>query len=121
MALYPINRIKKTLLKLYVYIIKFFQQAVEWYKINIINRAVSLIFKPFELSFKNTYDKINKSLKIIDDITNTTVKTKIRNLHITVNNIHIKFNEMKIKFTELMQIVISVSFPKRDIVRRSLS
>jgi hypothetical protein len=110
-ALYPTDRMKEALSRLYAYIIKFFQQAVEWYKLSTTSRAVSSIFKPFELSFKDTCDKVNESSRMVDDIANAAVKAEIRDLHITVNNMHIKFNEMEIKFTELMQIAISVSFP----------
>src|ERR1700712_2813302 len=51
--LYRTDHMKEAICSLYAHILLFFQKAVKWYNLGPAGRALSSLFKPFELHYED--------------------------------------------------------------------
>ncbi|KAH0565970.1 hypothetical protein GP486_000638 [Trichoglossum hirsutum] len=86
-VLYPTSQMKEAITTLYAYIIRFLQQAVKWYKMSPAGRAFSSIRNPFDLSLKDTVEKINECSRAVDQIASAASRAELRDLHIKINEL----------------------------------
>jgi hypothetical protein len=86
--LYQTEQMKETIARLYVHILLFFQQAVQWYTKSSAARALSSILKPFELGYQDTVDQIKLCAEAISNIAHGASQAELRDTHITVQLIH---------------------------------
>lgn len=72
---------KEAISRLYAHIILFFQQAVKWYSMSSAGRAISSIFKPFELDYKDTVEEIKLCSQTVNNIASAASRAELRDLH----------------------------------------
>ncbi|KAF8859307.1 hypothetical protein BDZ45DRAFT_801813 [Acephala macrosclerotiorum] len=94
LKLYPTIRMKQIASQLYAYIIKFFQQAVVWYKKRTISKVLSSLSRPYELYYQETVAKIEYYAKAVDNMSNSASRAELRDMHLKINDLTRKFNEM---------------------------
>ncbi|KAI5459409.1 hypothetical protein BGZ63DRAFT_390960 [Mariannaea sp. PMI_226] len=82
--LYPTERMKDSMARLYAHLMLFLRQAVKWFSRHSVARAVSSIFKPFELKYKGLVDQIETCAKVIDEEASVACRAEIRGLHVNV-------------------------------------
>ncbi|SPO04286.1 uncharacterized protein DNG_06969 [Cephalotrichum gorgonifer] len=82
--LYQTDQMKHAIANLYASILIFLRQAVKWYKLGPAGRALTSIFKPFELSYKDTVDQVKLCADTIDDIAAAAARAEIRDINILV-------------------------------------
>ncbi|GAB1312744.1 Nacht domain protein [Madurella fahalii] len=104
--LYQTDEMKSAVASLYAHILLFLQQAIKWYNVGPAGRALTALFKPFELSYKETVDQIMLCAKTIDDISNLASKVDIRDIKILLQEEsrrlaehERKLHEMQVKFS----------------------
>ncbi|KAH8590413.1 hypothetical protein B0O99DRAFT_691622 [Bisporella sp. PMI_857] len=79
--LYGMEQMKEAISRLYAHIILFFQQAVKWYSMSSAGRAISSIFKPFELDYKDTVEEIKLCSQTVNNIASAASRAELRDLH----------------------------------------
>jgi hypothetical protein len=72
---------KEAIARLFAHIILFFQQAVKWYNMTLAGRAVSSIFKPLELNYKESLKEIKLCSQAVNNIANRASRAELRNIH----------------------------------------
>jgi hypothetical protein len=72
---------KEAISRLYAHIILFFQQALKWYSMSSAGRAISAIFKPFELDYKDTVEEIKLCSQTVNNIASAANRAELRDLH----------------------------------------
>lgn len=82
--LYQIEHMKEAISRLYAHIILFFQQTVKWYSMSSAGRAISAIFKPFELDYKDTVEEIKLCSQTVNNIASSANRAELRDLHDTI-------------------------------------
>lgn len=83
-SLYPTDYMKDAISRVYAYIILFLQKAVKWYTMGAARRAVSSLFKPYSLSYKETVDQIKICTESVDAIASAALRAEARDINITV-------------------------------------
>jgi hypothetical protein len=63
----------------------FFQQAMRWYNRSPAGRAISSIFKPYELEYQDTVDQIKLCAEAVHDLASAASRAEIRDMNITIN------------------------------------
>lgn len=92
--LFPTARMKQMASQLYVYIIKFCQHAVIWYKKNALQKAIAAIVKPYDLHFKDTVAKIEYYAGIVENTSTSASRAELRDIHVKIEAMMAKMNEM---------------------------
>lgn len=64
------------------HIMIFFQDVVKWYRKSSTSRALSAIFKPFDVEYKDTLEEIRACSGIVDEIANTAGRAEVRDIRI---------------------------------------
>ncbi|KAK3325263.1 hypothetical protein B0H66DRAFT_599433 [Apodospora peruviana] len=65
--LYPTERMKDSMARLYAHMLLFLRQTVKWFSRHSVGRATSLIISPFEIKYKGLVDRIRTCANAIDD------------------------------------------------------
>jgi hypothetical protein len=86
--LYQTEQMKDAIANLYTHIIQFFQQAAGWYNKSSAGRALSSIFKPFELNYQDAVDQIRLCSETINNIADGASRAELRDMHIEFKLIH---------------------------------
>ena len=98
---------KEAVSRLYAHVILFFQQTVKWYNMSSAGRAISSIFKPFELDYKDTVEQIKLCSDTVDEIANAAARAEIRDMHITIQLQQTRFDkkleEMQLQMKEMQR------------------
>lgn len=104
--LYQTDEMKDAVASLYAHILLFLQQAVKWYNVGPAGRALTALFKPFELSYKETVEQIMLCAQTIDDISSIASKVEIREIKVLLQGEsrrlaqrERKLHEMQVKFS----------------------
>ncbi len=79
---------------LYAYIIKFFQEAMLWYKKKTIVKAFSASSKPYDLEYKTTVNNIQHYAKMIDITSSSAARAELRDMHVKLDELAKKFNDL---------------------------
>ncbi|KAM7187455.1 hypothetical protein V8F33_011195 [Rhypophila sp. PSN 637] len=79
--LYQSDHMKNAVANLYAHILLFLKQAVKWYTVGPAGRALTALFKPFELSYKDTVEQIRLCAGTIDSIASISVKAEVRDIN----------------------------------------
>jgi hypothetical protein len=82
LRLYTTNRMLVDVAQIYASILDFVRRATEWYAKNRVQRSLSAIIKPFEISFKDIVDEIGTCSRRVDEHANAAMKAELRDLHI---------------------------------------
>ncbi|KAM7211291.1 hypothetical protein V8F06_013323 [Rhypophila decipiens] len=82
LELYQSDHMKNAVANLYAHILLFLKQAVKWYTVGPAGRALTALFKPFELSYKDTLEQIRLCARTIDSIASISVKAEVRDMNI---------------------------------------
>ena len=82
LRLYTTNRMLFDVAQIYASILRFVRSATEWYSKNRVQRSLSAIIKPFEISFKDIVDDIGACSRRVDEHANAAMKAELRDLHI---------------------------------------
>jgi hypothetical protein len=108
--LYQTDEMRDAVATLYAHILLFLQQAVKWYNVGPAGRALTSLFKPFELSYKETLEEIRLCAKTIDDISSLASKVEIREIKgllqresARLTEREEKLHEMQMKFSFAQQ------------------
>jgi hypothetical protein len=83
-SLYPTDYMKDAISRVYAYIILFLQKAVKWYTMGAARRAVSSLFKPYSLSYKDTVDQIKICTEAVNAIASAASRAEVRDINITI-------------------------------------
>ncbi|KAI0861142.1 hypothetical protein F4860DRAFT_524570 [Xylaria cubensis] len=126
--LYQTNQMKDAVANLYAHILLFLKQVVRWYVVGPAGRALAALFKPYELSYKDTVEQIRLCANTIDGIANISMKVEVREMNVflqeqsqTLAEREAKLHDMQAKFElaqaemsntvgRILQIVTSSSF-----------
>ncbi|EON68935.1 hypothetical protein W97_08193 [Coniosporium apollinis CBS 100218] len=92
---------KDAISSLYAHIILFFQQAVKWYNMGPAGRAISAIFKPYELGYKDTVEYIKICLETVNNIVDAAAGAEIRDINIIIQLQSQKVHEMQVQLKEM--------------------
>jgi len=105
--LYQTDEMRDAVATLYAHILLFLQQAAKWYNVGPAGRALTSLFKPFELSYKETLDEIMLCAKTIDDVSSLASKVEIREIKELLMKEQArlvgreeKLHEMQVKFSQ---------------------
>jgi len=108
--LYATDEMRDAVATLYAHILLFLQQAVKWYNVGPAGRALTSLFKPFELSYKETLDEITLCAKTIDDMSSLASKVEIREIKVLLQKETArqaeredKLHEMQMKFSHAQE------------------
>ncbi|KAM5341919.1 hypothetical protein ACJ41O_014950 [Fusarium nematophilum] len=99
--LYQTNEMKDAVANLYAHILLFLQQAVRWYNVGPAGRALTALFKPFELSYKESIEQIMLCAQHIDDISSIASKVEIREIKVLVEGESAKLAKQEDKLHEM--------------------
>lgn len=78
--LYNTADMKNALSNLYAHLLLFLKQALKWYNVGPAGRALSAIFRPFELNYGGTLREIEQCALTIDKIASLHVKLEVREI-----------------------------------------
>ncbi|KAE9567310.1 hypothetical protein CGMCC3_g16548 [Colletotrichum fructicola] len=84
--LYQTEQMKDAIGKLYTHILLFLKQALEWYKMGPASRVFKALFKPFQLSYKDTVDQIKLCAQTIDSVSNIGLKSEVREMNLMLQS-----------------------------------
>lgn len=79
--LYQTDQMKNAVANIYAHILLFLKQAVKWYTVGPAGRALTALFKPFELSYKETVEQIRLCARTIDSIASISSKAEVREIN----------------------------------------
>ncbi|KAH0565959.1 hypothetical protein GP486_000651 [Trichoglossum hirsutum] len=82
LRLYTTGRMLADVAQIYASILHFVLRATEWLLKNRVQRSLSAIIKPFEISFKDIVDEIGTCSRRVDEHANAAMKAELRDLHI---------------------------------------
>ncbi|RGP72193.1 hypothetical protein FSPOR_2865 [Fusarium sporotrichioides] len=99
--LYQTNEMKDAVASLYAHILLFLQKAARWYNYSSAGRALSALFRPFELSYKESLDQIILCSQQIDDISSIASKVEIREIKVLVEGESTKLVKQEKKLHEM--------------------
>ncbi|KAL2170512.1 hypothetical protein VTG60DRAFT_4798 [Thermothelomyces hinnuleus] len=83
--LYRTDEMRDAVATLYAHILLFLKQAVKWYNVGPAGRALTALFKPFELGYKEILDQIVLCAKSIDDIASLASKVELREIKLLLH------------------------------------
>ncbi|KAI0430409.1 hypothetical protein F5Y09DRAFT_307743 [Xylaria sp. FL1042] len=113
--LYQTDQMKDAVANLYAHILLFLKQVVRWYVVGPAGRALTALFKPYELSYKDTVEQIRLCANAIDDIANIAVKAEVREMNVFLHEQserlaerETKLHDMQAKF-EVAQVDMSTT------------
>lgn len=75
--LYRTDQMKDAVANLYAHILLFLKQAVKWYTVGPARRALAALFRPFELSYKETVEQIRVCAGTINRIASILSKAEV--------------------------------------------
>ncbi|TRX89659.1 hypothetical protein FHL15_009409 [Xylaria flabelliformis] len=126
--LYQTDQMKDAVANLYAHILLFLKQVVRWYVVGPAGRTLAALFKPYELSYKDTVEQIRLCANTIDGIANISMKVEVREMNVFLQEQsqalaerEAKLHDMQAKFEfaqaemsntvgRILQIVTSSSF-----------
>lgn len=82
--LYQTDDVRDAISRLYAPILVFFQQALRWYNRSRVGRALSAVFSPYELKYKDTVEQIQRCAKAVNDMAAAKSRAEIRDIHISL-------------------------------------
>jgi hypothetical protein len=101
--LYQTPHMQNAISRLYAHIILFLQQAMKWYTMSSAGRAVSSIFKPFELNYQDTVDEIKLCTQTINDIAGLASRAELRDMHINIQTQYRQLRERDSRLHEMQK------------------
>ncbi|KAF4862736.1 hypothetical protein CGCSCA1_v014693 [Colletotrichum siamense] len=121
--LYQTEQLKHAIASLYAHVVLFLKQALKWYNVSPASRIVKSLFKPFELSYKETVDHIKRCAQTINDIANVAAKSEIREVNIylkdqtskvedlekQLHNMQEGFSAAQAELTKMMHSVLQIA------------
>lgn len=90
--------------RLYGHIMIFFHDVVKWYRKSSTGRALSSIFKPFDVEYKDTVEEIRMCTGIMDEIANAAGRAEIRDIRIYVQMQYQRMEVIQNRVTEVLQV-----------------
>jgi len=78
---------------------------MRWYHRSPAGRALSSIFKPFELEYEDTVEQIKLCAEAINDIANAASRAEVRDMHITIQLMRREMQRRDQKLTEMQSQV----------------
>lgn len=84
--LYRTDEMRHAVANLYAHILLFLKQAAKWYNVGPAGRVLQALFKPFELSYKDTVEQIRICSQNIDGIASLASKVEIREIKTLLQN-----------------------------------
>lgn len=99
--LYRTDEMKDAVASLYAHVLLFLQQAVKWYNVGPAGRALTALFKPFELSYQDTVEQIMLCTQAIDDIASISSKVEIREIKALLQGERSRLEERETKLHEM--------------------
>jgi hypothetical protein len=85
--LYPTQRMKVAVARLYAKVLYFVRDAIKWYKKGKLAHSVSAILKPYDLSFKTVVEDISKASREVDAEAAAACRLEIRTLHLKIQHL----------------------------------
>lgn len=99
--LYHTNDMKDAIASLYAHILLFLKQAIKWYNIGPASRALTALFKPFELRYNDTVEQIEQCAKTIDDVAGISVKAEVREISVSLHDQSQRMIAMETRLQEM--------------------
>jgi hypothetical protein len=84
LRLYSTTYMLSDVAQIYASILLFVRRATEWYAKNRIQRSLSAVIRPFEISFKDIVDNIMACSRRVDERAGAAMKAELRDLHIEI-------------------------------------
>ncbi|KAH0425980.1 GMC oxidoreductase [Colletotrichum camelliae] len=121
--LYQTEQVKHAIASLYAHVVLFLKQALKWYNVSPASRIVKSLFKPFELSYKETVDQIKRCAQTINNIADVAAKSEIREVNVylrdqtskvedlerQLHNMQEGFNAAQAELTKMMRSVLQIA------------
>ncbi|KAK8849143.1 Nacht domain protein [Apiospora arundinis] len=98
--LYPTERMREAVARLYAKIIDFALKAVQWFKKSKFKHSVAAVFDPLKLSFGPVIDEIRELSRRVDELANAASKAEIRDQHA-------KIDRLERQMSQLLETVIA--------------
>ncbi|KAJ8133097.1 hypothetical protein O1611_g529 [Lasiodiplodia mahajangana] len=105
--LYANDHMRDAIAHIYVHLLQFIHKAIKWYRRGPAGRAISAIFKPFELSYKGTLDEIQRCANNIENIAAARARTEIRDIHVLLQLQGQRLVNMEEKFGKMSESVLA--------------
>jgi hypothetical protein len=86
--LYRTDRMRDAVANLYAQVLLFLRQAVKWYQMGPAGRALTALFKPFELSYKDTVESIRDCAQSINEISSISAKEETREINQIIQRVN---------------------------------
>lgn len=99
--LYQTDEMKEAIASIYAHILLFLQQATKWYNVGPAGRALTALFRPFELSYKDTIEQIMLYAQTIDDISSLASRVEIREIKTFLQEDRRRLEERETKLHEM--------------------
>jgi hypothetical protein len=87
LLMYPTDRIKQAVSRLYAYITQLMQRAVGWYKQGRVRHALSAIANPFSLTYQDIVDNICEASRNVDNLASAAARAEQRDMHIQIQQL----------------------------------
>lgn len=84
LILYPTACMQEAVARLYAHILKFFQQALKWYKAGKLSHSLNSVIRPWSVSFQDNVDAIIAEATKLRELTDMASKAELRDTHLEV-------------------------------------
>lgn len=98
--LYPTDQMRVIVERLYVQLLLFMRQAVKWYARGTAGRAISSIFRPFELSYQGMLEEIRICANQVEGEGLGALKAEVRGMHVEAQILGQRFHDIERKLVE---------------------
>jgi hypothetical protein len=80
--LYQTDDMRDAIARLYSDILLFSMEAIRWFKFSRLKHAISSVFSPYELKYKDMVDRIHQCATVIAEIAQGKHQAEMRDMHI---------------------------------------
>lgn len=120
--LYPTDRMRDAISKIYYHIMDFSVRAVKWCHRNAFMRTMSAIVNSYELRFKDIAEKIQSCFSTMREIVSLATGSELRDVHKAVEGqaekleaYNITLQAFHVKLDEALRIIYCKSFSRSSV------
>ncbi|KAI0451736.1 hypothetical protein F5B21DRAFT_527538 [Xylaria acuta] len=105
-VLYPTDRMKEAVVKLYVHVINFLTRAKAWYEETRFRRIINSLARPAELRYDDIVEDIEKCTAEIDHLSTAGARAEQRDMHLQLRELNQAQLKIEILVTEIRKLCI---------------
>lgn len=113
--LYQTASMESVVANLHVQVMRFCVRAVKWYRHHPIIRAVSSVFKPYDLAYKDIVEQMRYCSRAVKELGNAAQGAELRDIHIGISkqddelrDIHIAIGKQENELREVRLAVVEL-------------